>query len=95
MSFDRADVAHVAMLARLGLSEEEQERYGEQLSAILDHVSMLQKLDTSHLTATARVGDVVNAWREDKKRASLSAPTALANAPESDGEFFSVGAIQE
>lgn len=95
MSFDQADVEHVAMLARLGLSDEEKALYGEQLGAILEHVSMLQKVDTSHLAASARVGDEVNAWREDAARPSIPAQAALGGAPASDGEYFKVGAIQE
>ena len=95
MSFGEADVAHVAMLARLGLSDEERVRFGEQLSAILEHVSMLSAIDTSHLAATARVGTLINAWRDDVARPSFSAETALAGAPERDGVFFRVGAIQE
>jgi aspartyl-tRNA(Asn)/glutamyl-tRNA(Gln) amidotransferase subunit C len=95
MTFDDSDVAHVAMLARLGLSDAERTQFGEQLRAILDHVSMLQSVDTSHLAATARVGDVVNAWREDASRASISSDAALGDAPERDGDYFVVGAIQE
>ena len=95
MSFSEADVEHVAMLARLALSDEEKALFSEQLGAILDHVSMLQKVDTSHLSATARVGDVVNAWRTDSSRESIPANVALANAPDSEGEYFRVGAIQE
>ena len=95
MSFGEADVANVAMLARLGLTDDEKVRFGEQLSAILDHVSMLQKIDTSHLSATAQVGKVVNAWREDASRPSLPAATALGQSPEHTDHHFRVGAIQE
>jgi aspartyl-tRNA(Asn)/glutamyl-tRNA(Gln) amidotransferase subunit C len=95
MSFGEDDVAHVANLARLGLSDEENQRYGEQLSAILEHISMLNRIDTSDLPATARVGDEVNALRVDQSRASLSAEAALGGAPEREGDYFKVGAIQE
>jgi len=89
------DVAHVAMLARLGLDEEERARIGAELSAILDHISRLQPVDTSAVDETAQVGDLVNVWRDDEPVPSMPAARALANAPEHDGEYFQVGAIQE
>jgi len=95
MSFGEADVTHVATLARLGLSDEEKQRYGKQLSAILEHISMLNRIDTSDLPATARVGDEVNALRVDQSRESLPAEAALSGAPEREGDHFKVGAIQE
>jgi aspartyl-tRNA(Asn)/glutamyl-tRNA(Gln) amidotransferase subunit C len=95
MSFSEADVAHVATLARLGLSEEEKQQYGGQLGAILEHISMLQRIDTSDLPATARVGDEINALRVDMSRQSLPAEAALGGAPGREGDYFKVGAIQE
>ena len=95
MSFGEADVSHVANLARLHLSDEEKQRYGEQLSAILEHISMLNRIDTSDLPATARVGDEVNALRVDQSRECLPAEAALGGAPEREGDYFKVGAIQE
>ena len=94
MSLTRDQIAHVAMLARLGLDDAEQERIGGQLSAILDHISRLQEIDTSHVVETAQVGTLVNVWREDRPEPSIGADKALANAPESDGSYFVVGAIQ-
>ena len=95
MSFSDADVARAAMLARLNLTDDERERFGAQLGAILDHVSQLQKIDTSHLPATAQIGKLVNAWREDASRPSLPAELAMREAPEREANFFRVGAIQE
>jgi aspartyl-tRNA(Asn)/glutamyl-tRNA(Gln) amidotransferase subunit C len=95
MTFDQADVSHVATLARLGLSDEEKRQFGEQLSAILEHISMLQRIDTSDLPATARVGDEVNALRADESRESLPAQAALSGAPAREGDYLKVGAIQE
>jgi aspartyl-tRNA(Asn)/glutamyl-tRNA(Gln) amidotransferase subunit C len=89
------EVAHVAMLARLGLDDEERARIGAELSAILDHISRLQQIDTTTVDETAQVGNLVNVWREDEPAPSMPAATALANAPDHDGEHFRVGAIQE
>ena len=95
MTLSRDDVAHVAMLARLGLSGEEMERYGAQLDAILQAIQKLNEVDTSAVAETAQVGGLVNVWREDEPAESLDVDKALANAPDRDGSMFRVGAIQE
>lgn len=89
------DVAHVAMLARLGLSSEEQERLRTQLDAILDHISALDAVGIEGVRETASVTGLSNVWREDVPRPSIGAEAALRNAPASDGDQFTVGAIQE
>ncbi|MDQ6855786.1 MAG: Asp-tRNA(Asn)/Glu-tRNA(Gln) amidotransferase subunit GatC [Candidatus Dormibacteraeota bacterium] len=89
------EIAHVARLARLGLSGDEQRRIGAELDLILEHISALQRADVSEVPETAQVGDLVNVWREDEPAPSLTEEQALANAPDSDGEYFRVGAIQE
>jgi aspartyl-tRNA(Asn)/glutamyl-tRNA(Gln) amidotransferase subunit C len=95
MTLERDQVAHVAMLARLGLSDQDLERYREQLDAILAHVDRLQRVDTSRVVETAQVGGLVNAWREDVRGECLPVEKALANAPKRRGDHFEVGAIQE
>jgi aspartyl-tRNA(Asn)/glutamyl-tRNA(Gln) amidotransferase subunit C len=89
------EVAHVALLARLGLDDEERRRIGAELDRILEHISALQRADISEIPETAQVGTLVNVWREDVPAESLSQEQALANAPDTDGEYFKVGAIQE
>ncbi len=89
------EVVHVALLARLGLDDAEKRRIGAELDLILDHISALQRADVSDIPETAQVGNLVNVWREDEPVPSLSQEQALANAPDSDGEYFRVGAIQE
>ena len=49
MTLTLKEVEHIALLARLELSDEEKQRYQQQLSHILEHVAQLQKLDTSHI----------------------------------------------
>ena len=95
MTLSRDDVAHVALLARLGLSDEEMERYGTQLDAILRAIDKLNEVDTSTVAETAQVGGLVNVWRDDAAQPSIGAERALANAPDSDDGMFRVGAIQE
>lgn len=95
MSLTPDEVAHVAMLARLGLDEEERARLAVELGAILEHISKLDEVDTSQVAETAQVGGLVNVWREDEDRPPLGRRAALANAPDHDGRFFRVGAIQD
>jgi aspartyl-tRNA(Asn)/glutamyl-tRNA(Gln) amidotransferase subunit C len=95
MTLSRDDVAHVAMLARLGLSDEEMEHLGGQLDAILQAIQKLNEVDTSAVAETAQVGGLVNVWREDVAGPSLDVERALGNAPDRDGSMFRVGAIQE
>jgi aspartyl-tRNA(Asn)/glutamyl-tRNA(Gln) amidotransferase subunit C len=90
MSISRDDVLHVARLARLELSDAEVERFQEQLSAILDAVSKVQELDLADVPPTSHPHDLVNVWREDEPRPSLSLEEALANAPDRDDGFFRV-----
>ena len=95
MALTRDQVAHVAMLARLGLSEAELELYREQLDAILAHMEVLQRVDTALVAETAQVGGLLNAWRDDARGECLPQQVALANAPRRRGDHFEVGAIQE
>jgi aspartyl-tRNA(Asn)/glutamyl-tRNA(Gln) amidotransferase subunit C len=89
----RADVEHVAHLARLGLTEEELARLEGQLNHILDQYAILTTLDTDQIPPTAQTIELANILREDVVRPSLSANDALANAPERYGDHFLVPAI--
>ena len=92
MAITREEVLHVAALARLELSDEEVERFQEQLSAILEAVGKVAELDLSDVEPTAHPLDLVNVWAEDEARPSLSVDEALANAPDRDGDLFRVAA---
>ena len=87
---DRAQVLHVAKLARLGLSEQEVEQMARELSAVLDHIEKLSELELEGVPPTSHVIDVVNALRPDEPRPSLPHDVALANAPEPLEQGFGV-----
>lgn len=87
---DRAQVLHVAKLARLALSEEEVERMSRELSAVLDHIEKISELDLDGVPPTSHVVDVVNALRADEPRPSLPREVALAHAPERIDDGFGV-----
>ena len=92
MAISRDEVLHVARLARLELSEDELERFAEQLNAILEAVGKVAELDLSDVEPTAHPLDLVNAWAGDEPRPSLSVEEALANAPDREGDLFRVPA---
>jgi len=89
----RADVEHVAHLARLGLTEEELARFEGQLNHILDQYAILTGLDTEHIAPTAQTIELANILRDDVVQPSLPVEDALANAPERSGDHFLVPAI--
>jgi aspartyl-tRNA(Asn)/glutamyl-tRNA(Gln) amidotransferase subunit C len=87
---DRAQILHVARLARLALTDEEVERLGAQLNDILEAVAKVSELDLEDVEPTSHPVDLVNAWAEDEPRPSLTLDQALGNAPARDGDFFRV-----
>ena len=89
----RADVEHVAYLARLGLTPDELARLEGQLNHILDQYAKLAELDTSAIPPTAQTIELENILREDVARPSMAPEDVLANAPQRDGDFFVVPAI--
>jgi aspartyl-tRNA(Asn)/glutamyl-tRNA(Gln) amidotransferase subunit C len=89
----RADVEHVAYLARLGLTEDELARLEGQLNHIRDQYATLAELDTDSIPPTAQTIELENILREDVARPSMPPEDVLANAPARDGDFFVVPAI--
>jgi aspartyl-tRNA(Asn)/glutamyl-tRNA(Gln) amidotransferase subunit C len=89
----RADVEHVAHLARLGLTEAELARLEGELNHILDQYARLAELDTDHIPPTAQVIELENILREDVAAPSMDPEDVLANAPRREGDFFVVPAI--
>jgi len=90
MSLSKAEVLHVAKLARLELTPAEQEDYPEQLNAILGFVTKLNEVETTGIEPTAHPIAVQNVFRPDLVGRSLDAEAALANAPERVENFFKV-----
>jgi aspartyl-tRNA(Asn)/glutamyl-tRNA(Gln) amidotransferase subunit C len=88
VAISREDVLHVAKLARLEIPEDEIEQVQAELGAILEAVGKVSELDLAGVEPTSHPLDLVNVWREDEPRPSLSREEALANAPDpADGAF--------
>ena len=92
-TLSRADVAHVAHLARLGLTDSEFERLEGELNHIVDQYARLTELDTEAIEPTAQTIELENILRDDVVHPSLEQATALANAPETSDGFIVVAAI--
>lgn len=89
----RDDVAKVAKLARLTLSDEELDLFTEQLGQVLEHATDMNSLDLDDVVATAHPFGLVNVVRDDVVRASLERDEVLAAAPEADDGRFAVPRI--
>ncbi|HCE16444.1 MAG TPA: Asp-tRNA(Asn)/Glu-tRNA(Gln) amidotransferase GatCAB subunit C [Anaerolinea thermolimosa] len=95
MSLTRAEVEHIARLARLELTEEELSRFSEQLSSILDYAARLREIDTSTIPPTASVLDTGLPLREDVPAPSLDVTAVLRNAPQVEDHQFRVPPVLE
>jgi aspartyl-tRNA(Asn)/glutamyl-tRNA(Gln) amidotransferase subunit C len=94
---DRAQVRHVARLARLQLSAEEEERFAAQLGHVLEYIERLAQVDVSGVEPLAFAGDAQGGLplREDVPHQSLPREKVLEQAPQHDGQAFVVPRILE
>lgn len=107
MKVTEKDVAYVADLANLELTDQERQRMLKDLNSVLDYIDRLNELDTSDVPPMAQIsaksgqsdrndGDkIVAGWREDVPVPSLPHAEAMKNAPETDGDFFKVPKVIE
>jgi len=93
MKISKEEVEHVALLARLHLSDEEKEMYTGQLNSILEYAGMLNSLDTSGVEPTAHVLPLKNVFREDSTQECIDRELALLNAPQKGEGTFKVPRI--
>lgn len=89
----RDDVAHVALLARLRLTDEELDRYTGQLAAILDHAEDVESLDLAGVEPMIHPEDLVNVVRPDVVAPTLDRDEVLAQAPAVEHGQFRVPQI--
>ena len=92
-TLSRADVEHVAHLARLGLTDEELARLEGQLNHILDQYAILARLDTDAIPPTAQTIELQNILRDDVPRPSLPTADLLRNAARTEDGFVAVPPI--
>jgi aspartyl-tRNA(Asn)/glutamyl-tRNA(Gln) amidotransferase subunit C len=89
----RDDVAHVAALARLELTEEELDLFTGQLAQVLEHAADVASLDLAGVTPTAHAMAVTNVLRPDEVRPCLDRAEVLAQAPSVEDDRFRVPRI--
>ena len=90
MKIDSQEVEHVAQLARLKVTEDDVARLTDQLNSILSYMDKLNELDTTGIEPMAHALALETAFREDEARPSLEPEEALDNAPQREGNFFTV-----
>ena len=95
MKLSREDVLHIALLARLGLTEAAVDKFREQLSNIRENFAVLQQVDTCGIPPTAQSIVLQNVFMGDEAADSLLQSEILANAPRREGEFFRVNPVLE
>ena len=95
MKLSREEVAHIALLARLGLTEADLEKFREQLSNILENFEILRQVDTSNVPPTSHPVALENVVRGDEVTPSFAPSEILANAPQEEDGCFRVRAVLE
>lgn len=95
MALTREEVARVAHLARLHLTDDELLHFQEQLSAVLDYAARLNELDLSHVEPSAHAVARHNVMRDDEIRPSLSTDDALFNAASTAQHQFLIQSVLE
>lgn len=95
MKLSRDEVLHIARLARLGLTEDEVDRFREQLSDILENFEVLEGVDTTGVPPTAQPNPLHNVMSNDEVAASLAPEEVLDNAPRQEAGYFRVKAVLE
>ena len=93
MNLTKDEVAHVAELAKLQLTDTELEEFAGQLGQILTYAQQVQSVDTSTVPPTPQVLPLINVLATDEARGSLSNEQAVVNAPDSDDGYFRVVAV--
>ena len=89
------EVKHVANLARLAITEEEAEKFTNQLDAIISFAEQLNELDTDNVEPTSHVLDIKNVMREDIAKPGLPVEEVLKNAPDHENGQIKVPSIIE
>jgi aspartyl-tRNA(Asn)/glutamyl-tRNA(Gln) amidotransferase subunit C len=93
MPISREQVEHVAVLARLTLTEDEKDKLTTELGQILEYADKIAELDTATVKPSAHAVYVTNVFRADQVGTELSRDEALANAPDREDDAFGVPKI--
>jgi aspartyl-tRNA(Asn)/glutamyl-tRNA(Gln) amidotransferase subunit C len=89
----KINIKHIAKLANLSLSSDEEQKFTSQLEETLEYVEELNEVDTQNVKPTNQVTGLENVTRKDETEPSLSQEEALANTNSKHNGFFKVNAI--
>lgn len=92
-TIDTKKVEQIATLVRLGISEEEAEKFSGQFSSIIDYFNMLNEVDTTDVPPASDIANAENVLREDVVKPSMSREEFLKNAPNSERGYVKVPTI--
>ena len=95
MRLSAEEVRHIALLARLGLSDEDVDKFREQLSNILENFEILKRVDTTNVPPTAQSVELSDVLRDDQVASSYTPEEVMANAPQQEEGHFKVKAVLE
>lgn len=88
-----AEVRHIALLARIGMTDEDVDNMRHDLSNIMDQFDVLNQVDTDGVEPTGHSVDITSVMRDDTARASLPKEDVLANVPNREGDRIRVKAV--
>ena len=92
-TIDTKTVEQIATLVRLGISEEEAEKFSGQFSSIIDYFNMLNEVDTENVPPASDIANAENVLREDEVKPSMSHEEFLENAPQSERGYVKVPTV--
>jgi len=92
-TIDTKTVKHIAFLVRLGISEEEAQKFSGQFSSIIDYFNMLNEVDTTDVSPASDIANAENVLREDIVQPSMSRDEFLKNAPQSERGYIKVPTV--
>ena len=95
MRLTNEEVRHIALLARVAMTDDEIEMMRDQLSNILDHFDVLQQVDTEGVEPTGHSVDLETVMREDVVAPSRAKEDMLSNVPMREDDFVRVRAVLE
>jgi len=95
MKVTKEDLQNVAVLSRLAISADQEDKYIDQMDKILTYMDNLSELDTENVKPTTYALPMQNVFRKDEVKASLDREAALANAPLKEDGYFKVPKVLE
>ena len=95
MKVTKEDLQNVAVLSRLAIPADQEEKYIDQMDKILTYMDNLSELDTENVKPTTYALPMQNVFRKDEVKASLDREAALANAPLKEDGYFKVPKVLE